>query len=212
MRPTLEPSYYCWKGQWRLIVQIYKLMGQEVSGQKTPISLESTPVLKSVRLRLGPHCHQIPLTDSSLTMGWLLSEAIRLQTGPETVVGLRTQEGAEVMDVLLQALSRSCAVLADGDGLEGVVAGKRYAEQVACPVSAEHFRLLKVIGKGGYSTVVQGRKRDTGGLFALKIMNKRQILKEDKASQVLTELRILSRVQHPFVISLHHAFQSVPPS
>jgi len=80
---------------------------------------------------------------------------------------------------------------------------------VAYPVSAGHFHLLKVIGKGGYSTVVQARKKDSGSLFALKIMNKRQILKEDKVSQVLTEARILSRVHHPFVISLYHAFQSV---
>jgi len=57
-------------------------------------------------------------------MGWLLSEAIRLQTGPETVVGLRTLQGAEVMDMLLQSLSRSCAVLADREALEAVVAGK----------------------------------------------------------------------------------------
>lgn len=76
------------------------------------------------------------------------------------------------------------------------------------------FNFLKVIGKGGYSTVLKGhgnvaRKKDTGALYAIKAMSKHQLLAEDKVSQVTTELSILAQVNHPFIISLHYAFQSV---
>ena len=184
-------------------------MGQEASAFHRAMSAASVPGAKSITLRCGCESYPIRLTDNSLTMGWLLSEAIRLNLGPETVVGLKTEEGADVMDVMLQSLSRNCAVLGQDERLEVVVAGKLHVEPVPGLISADHFRLLKVIGKGGYSTVVQARKKDTGHLYALKIMNKRQIMKEDKINQVLTELAILTRVHHPFVISLQYAFQSV---
>lgn len=129
-----KPSDYTWGIRcWKACRLDITLMGQEVSGLQTPVSTASAFASKSVRLHIGVHTHQIPLTDSSLTMGWLLSEAIRLSTGPETVVGLRTQEGAEVMDVLLQSLSRSCAVLRDREGLEVVMAGKRQSRTSGFP-------------------------------------------------------------------------------
>lgn len=46
-------------------------------------------------------------------------------------------------------------------------------------------------------------------LYAVKVMNKRHVLKEEKVQQVLTELNILTQLSHPFIINLHYAFQSV---
>ena len=43
-------------------------------------------------------------------------------------------------------------------------------------------------------------------------MNKHHILKEEKVQQVLTELSILTKVSHPFIINLQSAFQSVNPT
>jgi len=40
-------------------------------------------------------------------------------------------------------------------------------------LSANHFEFLHVIGRGGYSKVVCARKKDSGRLYAIKIMNKK---------------------------------------
>ena len=73
----------------------------------------------------------------------------------------------------------------------------------------EHFEPIKLIGKGGFSRVVEVRKRDTGMLYAIKIMSKTFLVKEEKVQQILTERRIMIESSHPFIVKLHWAFQSV---
>jgi serine/threonine protein kinase len=46
---------------------------------------------------------------------------------------------------------------------------------------------MKVIGKGGFSRVIQVRRILDGKIFAMKIMSKEFLLKEDKLEQILTE-------------------------
>ena len=43
------------------------------------------------------------------------------------------------------------------------------------PVTEGSFEYLKCIGKGGYSRVMMARKKDTGRLYAVKVMNKLQM-------------------------------------
>ena len=42
-------------------------------------------------------------------------------------------------------------------------------------VGISSFEQLKIIGRGGFSRVVLSRKKDTGMLYAMKILNKSQI-------------------------------------
>ncbi len=46
----------------------------------------------------------------------------------------------------------------------------------ASNVTIDDFEILKVIGKGGYSQVVMARKKDSGFLYAIKIMDKKHLL------------------------------------
>ena len=71
------------------------------------------------------------------------------------------------------------------------------------------FEVVKTIGKGGFSRVLQVRKKDTGMLYAMKVISKAFVMQREKLDQALAERRILSRLNHPFIISLHYAFQSV---
>ena len=42
------------------------------------------------------------------------------------------------------------------------------------------FVPIKVIGKGGFSRVIMVRKKDTGRIYAMKILNKNFIIQNDK--------------------------------
>ena len=53
------------------------------------------------------------------------------------------------------------------------------------------------------------RKKDTGRLYAMKIMKKNKIIREKKLKPILSERKILEKLNHPFIIKLHWAFQSV---
>lgn len=145
----------------------------------------------------------IPIADAWLTSGWLLSEAIRRYSGPGSLVALKSTHDQDVVDTMLQTMACHCAALREEEPVQGVL-----AEDVWDAVSQHHFHFLKVIGKGGHSIVLKARKRDTGCLYAIKVMSKAHLLKEDKAAQAFTELAVLKQVTHPFVIGLHYAFQS----
>ena len=171
-------------------------------------------VCKWVAVRVGEELIAVEMADKGASVRWLLNEVRHRYKGRGRVVGLRSEHQGEVIDVLLTMLGRSLHFLRDGEELVAVFAGKRHAEPIPLDISKAHFALLKVLGKGGSSTVVQGelypaRKLDTGQLFAIKILHKQFILKEDKAGQIQTERSILGKVSHPFVVKLHYAFQSV---
>jgi serine/threonine protein kinase len=75
-----------------------------------------------------------------------------------------------------------------------------------------HYLIEKVIGKGGFSKVLLVRHKVTGLLYAMKVMRKDKIKKDNKVAQIMTERRILETLQagkHPFIVKIHSAFQSV---
>jgi len=75
--------------------------------------------------------------------------------------------------------------------------------------SIEDFEIVRVVGVGGSGRVIQARHRPTGEMRAVKVMSKARLFQQEQRLQrVITEKRILARLQHPFVVSLHWAFQT----
>lgn len=75
-------------------------------------------------------------------------------------------------------------------------------------VTLDDFALLKVLGKGTYAKVVLVRKRDTGVIYAMKIIKKKRIQKPKQKEHIYTEKNVLANINHPFVIKLVYSFQN----
>ncbi|WOL15645.1 3-phosphoinositide-dependent protein kinase 2-like isoform X1 [Canna indica] len=71
----------------------------------------------------------------------------------------------------------------------------------------DDFELGKVFGVGSYSKVVRAKKKDTRNVYALKIMDKKFIAKENKVSYVKMERIVLDQLDHPGIIRLCFTFQ-----
>ncbi|WOL03559.1 3-phosphoinositide-dependent protein kinase 2 [Canna indica] len=69
------------------------------------------------------------------------------------------------------------------------------------------FELGKVYGVGSFSKVVRAKKKDTGNVYAMKIMDKKFIAKENKVSYVKLERIVLDQLDHPGIIKLCFTFQ-----
>jgi len=69
------------------------------------------------------------------------------------------------------------------------------------------FQLIKVIGKGSFGKVMLVRKKDTQTLYAMKVLNKANVVKRKQVDHTRTERRVLGRTKHPFIVTLHYAFQ-----
>lgn len=73
--------------------------------------------------------------------------------------------------------------------------------------SIQDFELGKIYGVGSYSKVVRAKKKDTGMVYALKIMDKKFITKEKKTAYVKLERIVLDQLEHPGVVRLYFTFQ-----
>ncbi|CAK9141414.1 unnamed protein product [Ilex paraguariensis] len=73
------------------------------------------------------------------------------------------------------------------------------------------FEILRVIGKGAFGKVFQVRKKDWNGIgdgiFAMKVMRKDTIIKNNHVDYMKAERDILTKVVHPFIVQLRYSFQ-----
>jgi serine/threonine protein kinase len=75
-------------------------------------------------------------------------------------------------------------------------------------VSINDFVPKIVLGKGAFGTVLLVEKKDTKELFAMKSINKDDIVKKDQIEHTKTEKMILEHVNHPYLVGLAYAFQT----
>jgi len=104
--------------------------------------------------------------------------------------------------------------LADGSAFEAVF------EVMSRPTSGsgtsggsgnriEDFEIIRVLGVGGSGQVIQALHRPIGLMRAVKVISKARLFQQEQRLQrVITEKRILARLRHPFVVSMHWAFQT----
>lgn len=70
------------------------------------------------------------------------------------------------------------------------------------------FDKIKLIGKGDVGKVYLVREKKSGRLYAMKVLNKREMIKRNKIKRALAEQEILATSNHPFIVTLYHSFQS----
>lgn len=75
-------------------------------------------------------------------------------------------------------------------------------------VSTDDFTVKTVIGKGAFGKVMLVEKKDSGEVFAMKEMDKEVIEKENLLEHTFAEKSILQKINHPFIVKLHYAFQT----
>ena len=51
------------------------------------------------------------------------------------------------------------------------------------------------------------RKKDTGALYAMKVMRKDRVLERDHREYVRAERDVLTAVLHPYIVRLRYSFQ-----
>lgn len=72
----------------------------------------------------------------------------------------------------------------------------------------DDFELLNVIGKGSFGKVMQVKKKDDGKIYAMKVLRKEAIIARKQVAHTRAEKSILQKIQHPFIVKLHFAFQT----
>jgi 3-phosphoinositide dependent protein kinase-1 len=76
-------------------------------------------------------------------------------------------------------------------------------------VDPSSYAMEGMLGEGNYSQVIQAMLRSTQQVVALKIIDKQKVKRYKKEDEVLVEKWVLTRLRHPTIARLYHAFQDV---
>ncbi|KXJ29369.1 ribosomal protein S6 kinase-related protein [Exaiptasia diaphana] len=77
------------------------------------------------------------------------------------------------------------------------------------PVRFTDFEMLANIGKGAFGHVLQVKKRNTEDVFAMKILNKAEIIKENAIQQCKDEANIQMKINNfPFLVKTWYTWQT----
>lgn len=128
-----------------------------------------------------------------------------------TIPSLNPAHTSSSLNVLLDSSEGLPRSSADSDWAErgaAVAVSSDSSDNRIVKRSVSDFEFGKELGVGSYSTVVLAKDIHTGISYAVKILDKRHIIKERKVKYVNIEKHALNRLNnHPGIISLFFTFQ-----
>jgi len=83
--------------------------------------------------------------------------------------------------------------------------GSRNANQPK--ISAQDFEEIKLLGRGTFGKVLLVKKKSSDNLYAMKVLKKSVVLIKNQVLHTKQERKILEKINHPFIVHLHYAFQ-----
>jgi len=70
------------------------------------------------------------------------------------------------------------------------------------------FKVLAVLGRGGYGKVMQVLHKPSGAVLAMKVLRKSALVRRGQVARTLNERDILASASHPFVVGMRCAMQT----
>jgi len=66
----------------------------------------------------------------------------------------------------------------------------------------------RTIGEGTYGNVKYSQHSESGTAYALKVLNKDHLVQRGMVDQIKTEIAILKKIKHPFIVNMHEIMSS----
>lgn len=90
---------------------------------------------------------------------------------------------------------------------------KEFAKKIKNPAKSNprikltDFSLICTVGNGSYGRVILSYHKNSKNFYALKVINKEQLVKNEQVSHTINERNILSACMHPNIIKLFQCFK-----
>jgi len=144
---------------------------------------------------------------SNCTLLKLDRNAFSLLLGPLEDIMKKKVESYNVMSP-----SSAAAAAAQGVPVGGLTsqAGVLLSAPAAAPAEKVNFDDLKAVatlGKGSFGHVQLVQHKKTGATYALKAVNKAQIVQTGQQGHILSEKRVMAMMSHPFLVKLHATYK-----
>ena len=70
------------------------------------------------------------------------------------------------------------------------------------------FKKISILGKGAFGEVYLVENIQDGQRYAMKVLDKATIMRQNIVRYAMTYKKILTTINHPFIVRLHYAVQS----
>lgn len=105
--------------------------------------------------------------------------------------------------------SAICNAVVSATSTTTTTTAQQQATQIAQPIPNEHdFDIVKLISNGAYGAVYLVKHKTTRQRFAMKKINKNNLILRNQVEQVFAERDILSFADNPFVVSMYCSFET----
>ncbi len=75
-------------------------------------------------------------------------------------------------------------------------------------IGPDYFDIITMLGRGSFGEVYLVRYKQTGALYAMKVLNKKRIMAQNILRYTRAERNVLCITKHPFIVGLEFAFQT----
>jgi serine/threonine protein kinase len=183
------------------------------AGRETVRSASQTitdmPELHNLSLQPGEAAERIQELEDEL---WDMKKCVKRNLNQLNLRFMQFNKDIQKNDKIIGELKKKLKVQKHERTEDGVENIATITKESLTGVDISQFDLLRVLGTGGFATVYLVRKKggaDDGRLYAMKVLEKSWIIQEDVTECAMTERRVLEAVRHhPFLITLHYAFQT----
>jgi len=84
---------------------------------------------------------------------------------------------------------------------------KQYAKESRKKYSMTDFEPIKTIGRGAFGEVRVVRKKDDKQVYALKMMQKKEMVAKNQVTHIRAERNLLAAADNVWLVKLHYSFQ-----
>lgn len=128
-----------------------------------------------------------------------------------TTLIAHTQERKERVEKLEDAMDQECLSVNEKDARRALFALREteFLRLKRTRIGREDFESLKVIGRGAFGEVRLVQKKDTGHVYAMKILRKKDMLEKEQVAHVRAERDILAESDNPWVVKMYYSFQDI---
>lgn len=74
-------------------------------------------------------------------------------------------------------------------------------------INFKSFQILRILGAGAFGKVYLARKKSSSFIYALKVLKKAHLINKNQARYAISEVNILKKMSHPFILKLYCSFQ-----
>ena len=110
----------------------------------------------------------------------------------------------------IQTTKNNLCFIDDRLGLiQNIGRGNKHGKKKRPKIDLKKFKIISLLGVGGFGTVFKVRHILTDKIYAMKVMNKNYIIKKKYLHYVVSEFEIMKSLSgFPFILDIHYCFQT----